>query len=131
MIKRMDLCLKIIALLNGWIALCSLLTSSIILKQPLSFSILLIVIFSIIYSILIWVVGKKIGYILSEKQIKTSKKIRMLFALVIIMSVLQNISTLTYVFRIIKNISILIPWMFAMIVFQLADGMKKLMIDCE
>jgi len=108
-----------------------LLTSSIILKQPLGFSILLIVIFSIIYSILVWAVGEKIGYILSEKQIKTSKKIRMLFALVIIMSVLQNISTLTYVFRIIKNISILIPWMFAMIEFQLADGMKKIMIDCE
>ena len=53
MIKRMELFLKIISLFDVLVAFCALFISSVILKQPVNFSVLVIVIFTIIYSILI------------------------------------------------------------------------------
>lgn len=126
MIKRMELFLKIISLFDVLVAFCALFISSVILKQPVNFSVLVIVIFTIIYSILIWMTGKRIGSILSEKQVKLGEKIVMIFAVTILMNVLQNLCTITYIFSFFKNISIIIPCMFSMIVFQLVDEMKRL-----
>lgn len=74
MIKRMDFFLKIISLFDVLVVLCSVFISFVILKQPFNYSILVIVIFTTIYSLLIWMTGKRIGLILSEKQIKFGKK---------------------------------------------------------
>lgn len=126
MIKRMEFFLKIIALFNVLTAFCSLFVSCAILKQSIGFSVLIVVIFTTIYAILIWIAGKRIGSILSEKQIKFGKKIVMLLAVIILMTLLQNLCTITYILSFFKNISIIIPCMFSMIVFQLVDGMKRL-----
>lgn len=126
MIKRMEFFLKIISLFDVLVAFCSLFISCVILKQPVNFSVLFIVIFTTIYSILIWMTGKRIGSILSENQVKLGKKIVIILAVTILMNILQNLCTITYIFSFFKNISIIIPCMFSMIVFQLVDGMKRL-----
>lgn len=118
--------LKIIALFDVLVAFCSLFISCVILKQLINFSVLVVVIFIIIYAMLIWMAGKRIGSMLSDKQIKFGKKITMLLAVIILMTVLQNLCTITYILSFFKNISIIIPCMFSMIGFQLVDGMKRL-----
>ena len=127
--KRMEFFLKIMSLFDVLVAFGSLFISFVILKQTFNFSVLVIVIFITIYSILIWMTGKRIGSILSEKQLKLGKKIVMIFAVTILMNVLQNLCTIIYIFSSFKNISVIIPWMFSMIVFQLVDGMKRLIED--
>ena len=127
--KRMEFFLKIMSLFDVLVAFGSLFISFVILKQPFNFSVLVIVIFITIYPILIWMTGKRIGSILSEKQLKLGKKIVMIFAVTILMNILQNLCTIIYIFSSFKNISVIIPWMFSMIVFQLVDGMKRLIED--
>ena len=119
MINKTEIFLKIISLFDVLVAFCSLFISCVILKQSVNFSVLIVVIFTAIYSIFIWMTGKRIGSILSEKQVKFGKKIVMILAVTILMNVLQNLCTITYILRFFKNISIIIPCMFAMIVFQL------------
>ena len=126
MIKRMEIFLKSISLFDVLVVFCSLFISCVIFKQPFNFSVLFIVIFTTIYSILIWMAGKRIGTILSEKQVILGKKIVIILSVTILMNILQNLCAVTYIFGFFKNISIIIPCMFSMIVFQLIDGMKRL-----
>ena len=85
MIKRMEFFLKIISLFDVLVAFCSLFISCVILKQPVNFSVLFIVIFTTIYSILIWMTGKRIGSILSENQVKLGKKIVIIFLKILVL----------------------------------------------
>ena len=125
MIKGMEKFLKSIALFDVLVVFCSLFISCVILKQPFNFLVLFIVIFTTIYSILIWMAGKRIGSILSQKQVMFGKKIVIILSVTILMNILQNLCVVTYIFGFLKNISIIIPCMFTMIVFQFVDEMKR------
>lgn len=127
MIKRQEFFWKIIPIFNLLVAFCSLFISCVILKRSVNLSVLVILIFTIIYSILIWRRGKRIESILSEKQVILGKKIVMILAVAILMDILQNLCTIAYIFGFFKNNSIIIPCMFSMIVYQLVDEMKRKM----
>lgn len=125
MIKIMNFLLKFIPFFNVSVVFCSLFIFCVILKQLVNFSVLVIIIFTIMYSILIWMTGKRISSILSKKQVRLEKKIVMLLAVIILMTILQNLCTIIYIFNTFTKISIIIPCMFSMVVYQLVDGMKR------
>ena len=125
MIKIMKLYLKFIPFFNVSVVFCSLFIFCVILKQLVNFSVFVIIIFTIMYSILIWMTGKRISSILSEKQVRLEKKMVILLMVTILMTILQNLCTAIYIINSYKKFSIIIPCMFSMVVYQLVDGMKR------
>lgn len=126
MIKKMEIFLKVISFLNIIVVFVALIVSGVVLKQTPTSTTIIVIVFVVIFSILIWMRGKSIGTHISEKQEVSKKKIIMLLGFIIIMDVLQKIFTIIYILALFKNVSILFSYIILMSEYLLIDKTKKI-----
>lgn len=126
MIKKMEIFLKVISFLNIIVVFVALIVSGVVLKQTPTSTTIIVIVFVVIFSILIWMRGKSIGTLISEKQEVSKNKIIMLLGFIIIMDVLQKIFTIIYILALFKNVSILFSYIILMSEYLLIDKTKKI-----
>ena len=117
--------IKFVSIVDAVISLGALFFATIVLREPISFSNVAIVIFSLVYALLVWITGKRIGSNTLGKVIEPEKTVIVLLIVSTLMFILQNVCTILFVCNFYKSNSIIVPCLFPMIVFQLVDGIER------